>query len=153
MPRRSVEGGLQAVRNTILLLVCLAASAFAQQEPTLTWLHVSNPTYPQMARIAHITGRVILEITVQPSGEFTVSRAIGHPILVQAAKGSLQGAKLRCDGCGDEPHTFSIAYEFKMDNPPPPLPPPVAEAPPIRRQRDRSIRCLYLWRCGATWFY
>jgi hypothetical protein len=103
-----------------------------------------------MARIAHITGRVILEITVQPSGEFTVSRAIGHPILVQAAKDSVQGAKLRCEGCGDEQHTFSIAYEFKMDNPPPP---PVAEVPRVRRQRDRSIRCLYLWRCGSIWFY
>src|SRR5579859_572300 len=73
-----------------------------------------------MARIAHITGRVILELTVQPSGEFTVSRAIGHPILVQAAKDSVQSAKLRCEGCGDEQHTFSIAYEFKLDDPPHP---------------------------------
>jgi TonB family protein len=140
------------MRNAILLLVCLTASAVAQQEPTLTWLHESYPTYPQMARIAHITGRVILEVTVQPSGEFTVSRAIGHPILVQAAKDSIQGAKLRCEGCGDEQHTFSIAYEFKMDNPPPPSP-PVAAVPSVRRQRDRSIRCLYLWRCGSIWFY
>jgi len=141
------------MRNAILLLVCLTANGFAQQEPTLTWLHQNNPTYPQMARIAHIKGRVILEITVQPSGEFTISSAIGHPILVQAAKDSIKEAKLRCDGCGDEQHTFSVAYEFKIDEPPPP-PPPVAQAPPpIRRQRDRSIRCLYLWRCGPTWFY
>jgi TonB family protein len=140
------------MRNAILLLVCLTASAVAQQEPTLTWLYRSDPTYPQMARIAHITGRVILEVTVQPSGEFAISRAIGHPILVQAAKDSVQSAKLRCEGCGDEQHTFSIAYEFKMDDPPPPSP-PVAEVRRVRRQRDRSIRCLYLWRCGSIWFY
>lgn len=143
--------GIAAMKNAILVLVCFTASVVAQQEHTLTWLHVSDPTYPQMARIAHISGRVILEITVQPSGEFTVSRAIGHPILVQAAKDSVQGAKIRCEGCGDEQHTFSIAYEFKIDNPPPP--PPVAKVLPVRRQRDRSIRCLHLWRCGSTWFY
>jgi TonB family protein len=139
------------MRNAVLL-ICLAVSASAQQEPTLTWMFFSEPAYPQMARIAHISGRVILEITVQPSGEFTVSRALGQPILVQAAKDSVQRSKLRCEGCGDEQHTFSIAYEFKMDDPHPP-PPPVAEVPRVRRQRDRSIRCMYLWRCGSTWFY
>jgi TonB family protein len=148
---RSVEG-IAAMRNAILLLVCFTASSVAQEERTLTWLHVCDPAYPQMARIAHISGRVILEITVQPSGEFTVSKAIGHPILVQAAKDSVQKSKLKCEGCGDEQHTFSIAYEFKIDDPSPPSP-PVAKVAPVRRQGDRSIRCLYLWRCGSIWFY
>jgi TonB family protein len=113
---------------------------------------VSYPAYPQMARIAHISGRVILEITVQPSGEFTVSRAIGHPILVQAAKDSVQKSKVKCEGCGDKEHTFPIVYQFKMDDPPPP-PPPVAVVPPVRRQRERSMRCMYLWKCGSIWYY
>ena len=141
------------MRNAILLLVCLTASAAAaQQEPTLTWLQECNPSYPTMARIAHISGRVILQITVQPSGEFTVSRTLGQPILVYAAKDCVQRSKVRCEGCGDEPHIFSIAYEFKLDDPPRPSP-PVAEIRTVRRRRDRSIRCLYLWRCGPAWFY
>jgi TonB family protein len=138
------------MRNAILLM-CLAINVVAQEEPTLTWIFFSEPSYPQMARIAHITGPVTLEITVQPSGEFAVSKAMGHPILVQAAKDSVQKSKLKCEGCGDKEHTFPIVYQFKIDDPPQ-LSPPVAEPPPIRRQRDRSIRCMYLWKCGSIWY-
>jgi TonB family protein len=137
------------MRATILV-VCLAANALAQQDPTLAWIFFSDPAYPQMARIAHISGPVTLDITVQPSGEFTIAKAVGHPILVQAAKDSIQKSKLKCDDCGDEPHTFSIVYEFKIEEPPPAAP-RVARVPPVRRQRDRSVRCMYLWRCGQVW--
>jgi protein TonB len=44
------------------------------------------PQYPQMARIAHITGDVILKITIDRTGEVTdVSATQGHPILIQSA--------------------------------------------------------------------
>jgi TonB family protein len=45
-----------------------------------------DPTYPQMASIAHIQGKVIVEITIAPDGSVVQARAVsGHPILVQAA--------------------------------------------------------------------
>lgn len=148
--RRSVEG-IATMRNAILL-ICLAISGAAQEEPTLTWIFLSEPIYPQMARIAHIFGPVTMEITIQPNGEFAVSKATGPPILVQAAKDSIQKSKLKCEGCGDKEHTFPIVYQFKIEDPPPPST-PVAEVPLVRRQRERSIRCMYLWKCGSIWFY
>jgi len=137
------------MRNAILL-VCLAITAVAQEEPTLTWIFFSEPAYPQMARIAHISGPVTLEITLQPGGEFAVSRATGHPILIQAAKDSIQRSKLMCEGCGGQQHTFSVVYQFKIDDPPPPAP-DAARIAPVNRRRDRSLRCMYLWRCGQVW--
>jgi TonB family protein len=44
------------------------------------------PTYPPMARIAHIQGEVVLSAVIDKQGYVTKLRAVsGHPILVQAA--------------------------------------------------------------------
>jgi protein TonB len=45
-----------------------------------------DPQYPQMARIAHVQGDVILQATISKSGAIENLRAVsGHPILIQAA--------------------------------------------------------------------
>ncbi|HKD44978.1 MAG TPA: energy transducer TonB [Candidatus Angelobacter sp.] len=45
-----------------------------------------EPTYPQMARIAHIQGDVILQARISKAGVIEDLHAVsGHPILVQAA--------------------------------------------------------------------
>src|SRR5437660_10379670 len=103
-----------------LLLLALLATGQPTQEPGLRWGEFHAPVYPQMARIAHISGRVVLQITVQPDGTVTIQEIEGPPILVQAAKVSVQKSKLICDGCGDEPHTFAVAYEFRIADPPRP---------------------------------
>ena len=92
----------------------------AAQGPCLRWEELHEPVYPQMARIAHISGRVVLDVTLQPDGTVTIQDVSGHPILVQAARDSIQKSKLSCEDCGEEPHTFSLVYEFKMADPPPP---------------------------------
>jgi TonB family protein len=132
-----------------LLLLALLATKQPTQASGLRWGEFHEPVYPQMARIAHIYGRVVLQITVQPDGAVTIQEIEGHPILVQAAKDSVQKSKLICEGCGDEPHTFYIKYEFKITDPP--QEPSSAAAPPapIRHSRERSLRCMYLWRCGS----
>jgi protein TonB len=49
-------------------------------------LSAPNPTYPQMARIAHIQGDVILQATISKTGVVENLRGVsGHPILIQAA--------------------------------------------------------------------
>ena len=43
-----------------------------------------EPPYPQMARMAHIEGKVVLSIVISPEGKVSSVRAIsGHPILIQ----------------------------------------------------------------------
>ncbi|HWS17709.1 MAG TPA: energy transducer TonB [Candidatus Elarobacter sp.] len=149
--RPAFRAGVLPVMRFAILLVCIAASA-VPQEPRLNWIVFKDPVYPQMARIAHIVGRVTLEIIVHPDGSVTIGNAVGHPILVEGAKDSVQKSKLSCEGCGAEPHSFTIVYEFGFADP---LPPParIVSHPAIRRQRERSIRCVYLWRCGTEWIY
>jgi TonB family protein len=46
-----------------------------------------EPQYPQMAKIAHIQGDVVLHILIDKQGHVTkVEQKTGHPILIQAAK-------------------------------------------------------------------
>jgi TonB family protein len=48
--------------------------------------HRVEATYPQMARIAHIQGNVILHVLIDKQGHVANMKAMmGHPILVQAA--------------------------------------------------------------------
>jgi protein TonB len=48
--------------------------------------HYVEPTYPQMAKIAHIQGDVVLQATISKSGVIENLRGVqGHPILIQAA--------------------------------------------------------------------
>ncbi|HZU31317.1 MAG TPA: TonB family protein [Candidatus Angelobacter sp.] len=49
-------------------------------------VHDVQPAYPQMARIAHIQGDVILQATISKTGAIENLHAVqGHPILIQAA--------------------------------------------------------------------
>ena len=46
----------------------------------------SDPVYPQMAKIAHVQGDVVLQALISKTGTIENLRAIsGHPILIQAA--------------------------------------------------------------------
>src|SRR6478735_2312382 len=48
--------------------------------------HRVEATYPQMARIAHIQGNVILHVLINKQGHVAnIKPVIGHPILIQAA--------------------------------------------------------------------
>jgi len=54
------------------------------------------PEYPQMARIAHVTGDVILKITIGRNGEVTnIAVVQGHPILVNSAINAVKKWKYR----------------------------------------------------------
>ncbi len=49
-------------------------------------IHDVQPTYPQMARIAHIQGDVMLQATISKTGTIEGLHGVsGHPILIQAA--------------------------------------------------------------------
>ncbi|HEY7406408.1 MAG TPA: TonB family protein [Candidatus Angelobacter sp.] len=54
------------------------------------------PQYPQMARIAHISGDVILQVTIDRTGHVTNIVAVqGHPILIQSAMDAVKQWKYR----------------------------------------------------------
>jgi protein TonB len=59
-------------------------------------IHDVQPTYPQMARIAHIQGDVILQATISKAGTIENLRGVqGHPILIQAAMDAVKQWKYK----------------------------------------------------------
>lgn len=56
----------------------------------------NDPQYPQMAKIAHVQGDVVLQATISKGGSIENLRAIsGHPILIQAAMDAVKEWKYR----------------------------------------------------------
>jgi len=50
-----------------------------------------EPVYPEIARIAKLTGVVKVEIVIGPDGSVRETRVIGgHPVLVESVKGALK---------------------------------------------------------------
>ncbi len=59
-------------------------------------IHDVQPTYPQMARIAHIQGDVLLQATISKAGVIENLHALsGHPILIQAAMDAVKQWKYK----------------------------------------------------------
>ena len=55
-----------------------------------------NPVYPQMAKIAHISGDVVLQVAIGKDGAVENIRAVsGHPILIQSAIDAVKQWKYR----------------------------------------------------------
>jgi protein TonB len=80
-------------------------------------LNAPNPTYPQMARIAHIQGNVVLQATISKTGTVENLRAMqGHPILIQAALDAVRQWKYKPYILNGEPVEVetTITVQFHM---------------------------------------
>lgn len=80
-------------------------------------LNAPTPTYPQMARIAHIQGDVILQATISKSGIVENLRGVsGHPILIQAALDAVRQWKYKPYILNGEPVEVetTIRVQFHM---------------------------------------
>jgi periplasmic protein TonB len=80
-------------------------------------LSAPNPTYPQMARIAHIQGDVILQATISKTGTVENLHAVtGHPILIQAALDAVRQWKYKPYILNGEPVEVetTIKVQFHM---------------------------------------
>ena len=88
----------------ILLFLILATSAFGQtnlprvdsEEATKHFLKGNPPSYPQLAADTRISGAVLLEISIDPSGKTHVLRTIyGHPLPEAPAVSAVKGWQFR----------------------------------------------------------
>lgn len=137
---------------------------------------LSMPIYPSEARAARIAGDVDLMLTVRPDGSVeSVEVVSGSPLLSPAALDSVKHTQFECRKCSEAKNSFRLVYTFKIedtgtcgpvDNNMKPNDrdqtyPHIADAKnrvttssvivclvdPFRR--SRSLKCLYLWRCGS----
>jgi protein TonB len=80
-------------------------------------IHDVQPTYPQMARIAHIQGDVLLQATISKTGAIENLHAMsGHPILIQAALDAVRQWKYKPYILNNEPVEVetTIKVQFHM---------------------------------------
>ena len=67
-------------------LVLCASAAFAATTQRAVVSRVS-PTYPELARRMHISGKVVLLVTIQPDGKVSATKVeSGHALLAPAAQ-------------------------------------------------------------------
>jgi len=84
----------------IILFLALTCPAFGQtpfvrippDDAAKHLISKPSPAYPALAKATHITGPVILEISINESGKPSVRRAVsGHPLLIFSATDSISG--------------------------------------------------------------
>lgn len=186
------ETGLIKRFRRLRLIVAVAAiicSAVAQnaspspqtstrQQTAAVLVSLSEPTFPQMARIAMVEGDVRVLVTVYPDGKSDAHIEVGIPLLNQAALDSAKQSHFACEACG-VPSQYVLVYSFEhtndgdcCNNVSSPvhvtqMPPSVDEEgrPQIHivvstehfcicdpggyaTRRVHAPKCLYLWKCG-----
>jgi TonB family protein len=133
---------------------------------------LGDSVYPPMALAARVSGEVKLNVTITPDGSVSaVTLQSGPPMLRQAAVDSATRAVFRANAnasggtypvtyrfvledatkCGDErdssyPHIGFDQNVVTITEEPALICDPVRS---VTTMRFRSIRCLYLWRCGS----
>ncbi len=78
-------------------------------------IHKIEPRYPQMARIAHIQGDVLLTTIIDKQGDVKNLRAVsGHPILIQAALDAVRQWKYKPYLLNGEPVEIETTITIKF---------------------------------------
>jgi TonB family protein len=78
-----------------------------------------EPVYPPLAKAAHVSGAVVVEVTIDESGTVQSARAIsGHPLLKDAAVQAAQGWKFQPTSLSGTPVKVigTITFNFQMDS-------------------------------------
>jgi TonB family protein len=74
-----------------------------------------GPVYPPIARVAHISGEVVLALGIRRDGSVESASVVsGPPILRQAALDSAQQSQFECRGCSEPVTSYSLAYTFRL---------------------------------------
>ena len=150
-----------------------AVSADAQQTGVVL-VKLSPPVYPPLARQARIMGDVEIQLSIRKDGSVESAALLsGHPMLAPGALASAKQSQFECKDCSDEVTSYTLTYAFHIDEEcrfgphceyvesPPKLEQspgsvmltvePTCECDPaetITIVKHRSMKCLYLWKCG-----
>lgn len=116
---------MKLVYRVVFLLFVTVASVTcldAQQNPLTgsdtqtgraVLLNLSRPIYPQKARVADISGSVIVVVTVHQDGTTQAMLISGSPMLAEPALQSALQSRFECQMCRT-PASYLLAYDFKL---------------------------------------
>jgi TonB family protein len=129
----------------IVCFIALVENAAAQsssseaQETGVLLTKLFPPAYPPLSRGARITGDVKVRLGIRRDGSIASQEVIsGHPMLNLAAMESAQKSVFECRRCSEEVTVYSLTYTFAL-----------RDHVDCSVRRLHSVKCLYLWRCGA----
>lgn len=109
--RKGLLWGLVALLAGFMLLPSIVKS---QDEGSVTKrkvIHRVVPEFPTLARQMNISGKVKIEVTVEPDGHVKSTRAVGgSPLLVEAGTQALKNWKFEP---GPKETTEIIEFDFK----------------------------------------
>lgn len=118
----------------------MAQSQTADVPPPAVATRVGPLQYPQIARIARVTGDVRLVVHVRADGSVASAEVAttDSPLLNNAAVASARNSNFLCQRCGEGQETYSLTYTFSL------------RTIDCGFHRIRGPRCLYLWTCGPS---
>jgi TonB family protein len=138
-----------------------------------------EPSYPPLARQTRIAGDVEVVLEIKQDGSVQSAVIVsGHVLLQRAALDSAQRSQFECRKCGESVTSLRLVYTFQLVGPEhcctaddsskdiqpgQPIPRVIQSQdhvtlidhpvcicdPRADVTRERSIKCLYLWRCGS----
>lgn len=161
--RHATLGTRQIGAAAMVLLAFGPAAGQTLERGQVVPIDLVRPTYPPIAAAARVTGDVTVVVRVLADGSIAGAELVsGPPLLSEPSVSAARASRFECRACdGERSHT--ITYSFKFDAP---------DAPPEIDQSGsrvhvttqspvviinfsslsvRSVRCLYLWRCGSEW--
>ena len=145
-----------------------ASSDKAEAGAVVTML--ATPKYPEAARMANIFGEIKVTASIRKDGSVESAEATGPPLLKQAALESVQKSTFKCRGCTEAAtrHLLTFSFELKdggnccsaWSRPAEVTQSQdriviaaargcICDAAFTTSRKVRSLKCLYLWRCGS----
>src|SRR2546428_14076687 len=102
----------ETFRSYLLAILLLIPSlALADWEPT----EVVGLTYPRAARLARISGVVVLRVSLDNQGSVTGTTVLsGHPVLAQAAGENAQEWKFKKSDRSSTSEDSILVYRFSL---------------------------------------
>jgi hypothetical protein len=103
----------------VCLSLWLAWSCLAQTQGAVCPQHIETPAYPPIARIAHVTGKVILKLTLDADGKVSDAKVVNDDDKgVGLLKlGSIDNVHLWSFAKPPTaPYTQTIVYDYELDD-------------------------------------
>jgi TonB family protein len=168
----TIAGVLMAARSS------QAQNDGASAKGEAVLVKLAPPTYPPLARQTRISGDVQVDVEVRPDGSVAKATVLqGHPLLAPAALESAKSSKFECRNCSEKMLSYRLVFTFETSTEREPCPgekaPNLTEQPfprvgqsgnhitvterpviicdpasTISRTKVRSVKCLFLWKCG-----
>lgn len=164
--------------TTTVMSCAVSAQTLTGPQGQVVIAKLSPPIYPVIARTAHVFGDVHVTVGVRQDGGIDSAVVTSGPALLRlAALNSVHGSQFQCRGCDSAVTKYLIVYTFRLGPDPSCVATKEAPQTNAKQQsyprviqsenhvtvvdqpfvtcdmafeigKVRSIKCLFLWKCG-----